>query len=306
MTRDDIDWAGPMPALTTPFRPDGAVDLEGFSANLDRLLAAGATGSVVAGCTGEFWALSLEEKAALARAAVTTTAGRGPVILGAAAITPEAVVETAHAAKEAGADAVLVTPPFFVRVSDAEIVAHYERVAAASPLPIVVYNIPGNAGNMVTPAIAATVADLDPVVAIKESSGEWTVFHGTLVAARDKIRVFCGPSSVFGVAATLAGADGLIDCFPNVWTGCLDIWSTTRAGRMEEAWRLQETGMALTRLFTTGGRTLYPATKAAMDFLGLPGGGAPRPPLAPLAGPARAELEAALPALVGAPAGAAA
>ena len=78
--------------------------------------------------------------------------------------------------------------------------------------------------------------------------------------------------------------DGLIDCFPNVWTGCLKIWSATRAGRMDEAWRLQEMGLALTSLFTSEGRMLYPATKAAMDMLALPGGGAPRPPLRALSG----------------------
>ncbi len=104
---------------------------------------------------------------------------------------------------------------------------------------------------------------------------------------------------MFGVAATLAGADGLIDCFPNVWTGCLDIWSATRAGRMAEAWRLQEMGLALTNLFTSEGRTLYPATKAAMDMLALPGGGAPRPPLLPLGGAALDGLRSEVDRLLG-------
>ena len=83
------------------------------------------------------------------------------------------------------------------------------------------------------------LADLDNVVAIKESSGDWTNFHDTLVRVHDRIRVFCGPSSVFGVAAVLAGADGHIDCFPNVWTGCFDLWHASKAGRMREAWALR-------------------------------------------------------------------
>ena len=114
-----------------------------------------------------------------------------------------------------------------------------------------------------------------------------------------RIRVYCGPSSVFGVAATLAGADGLIDCFPNVWDkGCLDLWHATRAGRLDEAWDLQRTGLAMTELFTSEGRTLYPATKAAMDFLGLPGGGTPRPPLRPLTGAALQGLKTGMDALL--------
>ncbi|MEO1102686.1 MAG: dihydrodipicolinate synthase family protein, partial [Pseudomonadota bacterium] len=249
----------------------------------------------------EFWALTLEEKARLGALAVKTSAGRGPIILGAAAVTPDAVLEVAHAAKDAGCAAALVTPPYFVRTSDAETIAHFEAVAAGTPLPLMVYNIPGNAGNLITAEIADTLADIDPIVAIKESSGDWNIFHGVLNAAGDRVRVFCGPSSVFGVSATLAGADGLIDCFPNVWGDCLNIWTTTKAGRLDEAWQLQATGMALTKLFTTGRRSLYPATKAAMDFLNLPGGGPPRAPLQPLEGAPLRELLEALPTLIRTP-----
>ena len=81
-----------------------------------------------------------------------------------------------------------------------------------------------------------------------------------------------------------AGADGLIDCFPNVWIECLDLWSATSEGDTDRAGRLQATGLALTELFTSQGRTLYPSTKAAMDHLELPGGGTLRPPLQSLSG----------------------
>lgn len=284
-----------MPALTTPFRADLSIDEEAFAANVDRLFAAGATGMVAAGCTGEFWALAMPERARLARLTVEACRGRGPAIVGTGAIRPEEVIEQAHAAREAGADGVLVLPPFFAHLTTAEVVAHFEAVDREAALPIVLYNIPGNAGNAITPEVAHVLADLDRVVAIKESGGNWTNFHATLNRVRDRIRVFCGPSSVFGVPAVLAGADGLIDCFPNVWApGCLDLWHATKAGRLAEAWALQRTGIALTDLFTSEGRTLYPATKAAMDALGLPGGGTPRPPLRPLAGAALAGLEAGL------------
>jgi dihydrodipicolinate synthase/N-acetylneuraminate lyase len=283
LDRNSIDWAGPMPAITTPFR-GGAIDEDAFAANIDRLMRAGATGIVAGGCTGEFWAMTMAERASLAGLTVRALAGRGPAIVGAAAIRAEEAVELSHAAAEAGAQGVLVTPPYFAHLTRAEIVAHFEAVDAGTALPILLYNIPGNAGNAILPDIASELADLPNVVAIKESSGDWTNFHRTLAACRDRIRVYCGPSSVFGVPAVLAGADGLIDCFPNVWEGCLDLWHATRAGEMDRAWALQETGLAMTRLFTTEGRTLYPATKAAMDHLGLAGGGAPRPPLLPLSG----------------------
>ena len=303
MNRNTVDWSGPMPAITTPFRADLGIDEEGFAANIDRLFRAGATGMVAAGCTGEFWALSLPERAHLARLTVQACAGRGPAILGTGAIRPDEVVEQIHAAREAGADGVLVMPPFFAHLTEAEVIAHFEAVDAKATLPIVLYNIPGNAGNALTPAIADRLADLDHVVAIKESSGNWANFHTTLQRVKDRIRVYCGPSSVFGVPAVLAGADGLIDCFPNVWApGCLDLWHATKAGRLDEAWALQRTGMEMTELFITEGRTLYPATKAAMNLLGLPGGGLPRPPLRPLEGAALAGLQAGMQRLLNAPA----
>lgn len=288
-----------MPAITTPFRKDLSIDEESFIANIDRLFAAGSTGMVAAGCTGEFWALSLAERARLAKLTADACRGRGPAIVGTGAIRQDEVIEQIHAIKEAGADGVLVLPPYFAHLTEAEIIAHFEAINAASVLPIVLYNIPGNAGNAITPAIANRLADLDNVVAIKESSGDWKNFHATLLQVRDRIRVYCGPSSVFGVAATLAGADGLIDCFPNVWDkGCLDLWHATKAGRMDEAWALQRTGIEMTDLFTSDGRSLYPATKAAMNFLGLPGGGEPRPPLRALSGAPLQGLKAGMDALL--------
>lgn len=288
-----------MPAITTPFRKDLSIDEESFTANIDRLFSAGATGMVAAGCTGEFWALSLKERARVAKLTVDACRGRGPAIVGTGAIRQDEVIEQIHAIKEAGGDGVLVLPPYFAHLTEAEVIAHFEAINAASVLPIVLYNIPGNAGNAITPAIASRLADLDNVVAIKESSGDWRNFHTTLLQVRDRIRVYCGPSSVYGVAATLAGADGLIDCFPNVWDkGCLDLWHATRAGRMDEAWALQRIGIEMTELFTSGGRSLYPATKAAMNFLGLPGGGEPRPPLRALSGAPLQGLKAGMDALL--------
>jgi 4-hydroxy-tetrahydrodipicolinate synthase len=287
-----------MPAVTTAFRSDHSLDEEGFSANLTRLLDAGATGIVAAGCTGEFWALSFAERTRLAELTVAACDGRGPAIVGTGAITEGEVIEQIDAARSAGADAVLVLPPYFAHLTEAEVIDHFEAVDARSSLPIVLYNIPGNAGNAITPAIADRLADLDNVVAIKESSGDWGNFHRTLTMVKDRIRVFCGPSSAFGVPAALAGADGHIDCFPNVWTDCLSLWHATVAGRLDEAWALQAKGIAMTDLFTADGRTLYPSTKAVMNKLGYPGGGAMRPPLRDLHGDALKGLIAGMEQLV--------
>ncbi len=294
MNRNSISWSGPMPAIVTPFSDNGAIDDDLLTRNVEHLLANGATGFIVGGCTGEFWAMSIEERCALAASVARIVGDRGTVITATGAVTVDDTVTMTRSAQDTGCDGALILPPYFVKLSDDEIFAHYEAVSAAVDIPVVLYNIPGNAVNALTPELVDRLADLDQIVAVKESSGDWNNYYATAIAVADRLRVFCGPSSIYGVPATLLGADGTIDCFPNMWApGGLDLYYAARDGRMEEATRLQELGRRLTDLFTTGGRTLYPSTKAAMDMLGLPGG-ALRAPLQPLSGTALEGLRAGL------------
>ena len=294
MNRDSVDWWGPMSAVVTPFDAAGNIDARALEENIDRTLAAGGTGVLVGGCTGEFWSLSHEERCRLYRIGAGRAAGRGTVIAGAGSVTVAETVSLARAAQDAGCDAALILPPYFIRLNDDEIFEHFREVDAAISFPIVLYNIPGNAGNAITPELAVRLAELDNVVAIKESAGDWNNFYATLIAVHEELRVFCGPSSIYGVPAVAAGADGFIDLFPNVWLpGSVDLFHAARDGRLKEAKALQETGRRLTDLFTSGGRSLYPATKAAMARLGFAAGD-PRPPLRPVTGSSLEELHAGL------------
>ena len=280
MDRNSIDWSGVFPAMTTPFDDDGKIDEKEFAASVDRLIDAGANGFVVAGCTGEFWTLSHEERARYYSLAVEAVAGRVTLVVGTGAVTVDETVKLTNMASKAGTDGVLILPPYFVKLTDDEIFAHYRDVVSQTRIPILLYNIPGNAVNALSPALVRRLADLDTIVAVKESSGDWNNFYATLIAVAEKLRVFCGPSSIFGAPAVELGAEGFIDCFPNVWTeGGRPLYEAAKNGDRKRAAELQRTGRQLTDLFTSDGRTLYPATKAAMDLLGFPGGGRPRPPL---------------------------
>ncbi len=295
MDRNSVDWTGPMPAVTTPFTKDGAIDEKAFAANVERLLKEGATGIVAGGCTGEFWALSNAERKRLYAVSAEVMKGRGTLIVGTGAVTVDETVDLTNAAEQAGADGALMVPPYFVKLTDDEIFAHYSDVSDRVGLPISIYNIPGNAVNALLPHLVARLADLDKVVAVKESSGDWNNYYATFLAVRDRLRVFCGPSSVFGVPAVDLGADGTVDCFPNMWPqGGLDLYFAPKRGEAAKAAELQALGRRLTDLCTSGGRTLYPATKAAMDMMGLPGGGVPRRPLRALEGEPLKGLEKGL------------
>ena len=297
MDRMSVDWHGPMVAVITPFDDDGNVDQVSFTNNIERMLDNGATGIVVGGCTGEFWALSHDERCQLFDLGVKSAKGRGTVVVGTGAVTVEETVKLTLEAERVGCNGALILPPYFVKLTEDDIFHHYEEVCAACSIPIMLYNIPGNAVNAITPTLAGRLADLDQVVAIKESSGDWNNFYATLLEVKKRIRVFCGPSSLYGAPAVSIGADGTIDCFPNVWApGCMDLYYSAQDGRTVESQDLQATGQKLTKLFTTGGRTLYPATKAAMTLLGYVGG-KPRSPLQAVEGQPLVELRNGLVAL---------
>lgn len=295
MDRNTVDWAGPMPAVTTPFTKDGAIDEAAFAANVERLLKEGATGIVAGGCTGEFWALSNAERKRLYAISAEVMKGKGTLIAGTGAVTVDETVDLTNAAEKAGVDGALILPPYFVKLTDDEIFAHYRDVNERIGLPITAYNIPGNAVNALLPHLVLRLADLDRVVAVKESSGDWNNYYATFLAVHDRLRVFCGPSSVFGVPAVELGADGTVDCFPNMWPlGGLDLYFAPKRGDTARAAEVQALGRRLTDLCISGGRTLYPATKAAMDMMGLPGGGVPRRPLRALEGEPLKGLERGL------------
>jgi 4-hydroxy-tetrahydrodipicolinate synthase len=286
-----------MPAVTTPFQADGGIDEKSFQLNIHRLLESGATGVVAGGCTGEFWALTHEERKRLFSLAREAVGDGGTVIVGTGAVTVDEALALTREAEETGCDGALILPPYFVQLTDDEIFAHYAAVSDAVGIPILLYNIPGNAVNALTPPLVSRLAELDRVVAIKESSGDWNNYYATFLEVHQRLRVFCGPSSIYGVPAVQLGADGVIDCFPNMWLDALDLYYFPHRGDSESAGQLQALGRKLTDLCTTGGRTLYPSTKAAMDMLGLPGGGHVRAPLQPLAGEPLEGLERGLAAL---------
>ena len=208
---------GETTAVITPFSDGGEIDHHALRENIDRQLGAKATGVLIGGCTGEFWSLSADERCELFRVGADAVGSRGTVIAGTGAITVEETVKLTRAAQDAGCDAALILPPYFIHLNENEIFEHFRAIDAAVSFPIVLYNIPGNAINSITPQLAARLADLDNVVAIKESSGDWNNFYATLNAVGGRLRVFCGPSSIYGVPAVAAGADGFVDCFPNVW-----------------------------------------------------------------------------------------
>ena len=163
------DFHGVLPALITPFTEDGAaIDGDALTANVERLIGAGVGGLVPGGSTGEFTTLSNAERRELIELAVAAAAGRVPVVAGSGALSTAETVELSAHAERAGADAVMVVPPFYDGLSWRELQAHYAAVADAISIPIMYYNLPSASGVTLT---AEQLREL-PVTSLKDTGGD--------------------------------------------------------------------------------------------------------------------------------------
>ena len=296
MDKTSVDWHGPMPAVVTPFDAGGRIDEAAFRANLELSINAGMTGLVVGGCTGEFWAMNTDERKRIMEIGVETAQGRVPVIGGTAAVTTSEAVQLTRMAKEVGCVGAMLLPPYFVRPAKDDIVAHFQAISEAVDLPLMLYNLPSNAVDL-TADLVDRLADVDAVVAIKDSTLDFNSFYKTLTVARDRLRVFMGRVNHFGFAAVELGVVGFVSSSPNYWgREYVAFYEACRDGDRERARALQEKARALDDLMGAGGRNPYAAVKAAMNILGLPGG-YPRLPLRQLGEPHLGELRRGLESL---------
>ena len=285
MDKNSVDWHGPWNALVTPFDSNQAIDEAAYRLNVELCVGYGLTGLVANGCTGEFWAQTIEERKRVYKIAVDAAQGRVTVLGGVAANHAGEAAELAEAAKDAGCDGIMVLPPFFVKPTDDDIIAHFERVSDAVDIPIMAYNIPSATVNFLTPELVSRIADVENVVALKESSQDFVNWYKTLELAGDRIRVFIGPASKYGLAAVRMGAPGYVEANANYWGAeAAELYFATVNGDDARALALQAKARIMRDLVDVPGQNIYASFKAAMNLRGLPGG-YPRLPLRPLPEP---------------------
>ena len=157
-------------AMVTPFTPDLEVDHATLAGLADHLLASGTDGIVVAGTTGESPTLSDDEKTAMVRTVVEVAHGRGTVVAGTGSNDTEHSVALTKRAEDAGADAVLVVTPYYNKPPERGLLAHFQAVAAATTLPVILYNIPGRCVVNLSPELLAELAQTENIVAVKQAN----------------------------------------------------------------------------------------------------------------------------------------
>src|SRR5512146_2996744 len=145
-------------AMVTPFTADLEVDLATLAGLADHLLSSGSDGIVVAGTTGESPTLSDDEKTAMVRTVVEVARGRGTVVAATGSNDTEHTVALTKRAEDAGADALLAVTPYYNKPPDRGLVAHFTAIAAATTLPVVLYNVPGRCVTNLSPELMAQLA----------------------------------------------------------------------------------------------------------------------------------------------------
>jgi 4-hydroxy-tetrahydrodipicolinate synthase len=289
-------FPGVIPAVTTPFDDDGAVDLDALAANARSLLDAGLTGLVGNGTMGEAGSLSPDERRSVIEALVDAAGGRVTVTAGVSAQTAEAATAYAHAAAEAGAGALMLLPPLMYGGDEREVIAFYGAVAAATDLPIMAYNNPVASGgtDMLPSFILRLAREVDTVVAIKECSGDARRLAELLAAAGDGFEVLVGGDD-WALEGFAAGATGWISGVSSIAPEeCVAMLRHIQDGELDSAREIYTRLLPLARLDMTP--KLVQFFKAAQDAVGRVGGPC-RPPRLELTGEDRALLDAALGAL---------
>ncbi|HJR09112.1 MAG TPA: 4-hydroxy-tetrahydrodipicolinate synthase [Pyrinomonadaceae bacterium] len=214
-----VDWLrGCATALVTPFKSDGAVDEERLTALVGRQIDGGVRLLVPCGTTGESATLTEEEDRLVIRLTVETARGRegARVIAGTGSNSTAAAIEYARAAREIGADAVLVVAPFYNKPTQEGLYAHFRAVAESiEGLPVVIYNVPGRTSSNITAATALRLArDVENIVAVKEASGDLSQIMAILRERPENFRVLSGDDALTLPMIAL-GADGVISVASN-------------------------------------------------------------------------------------------
>jgi 4-hydroxy-tetrahydrodipicolinate synthase len=210
-----LQLSGSLCALVTPFADDGRLDLRGFAALVDRQLAGGSAGVVVAGSTGEAAMLDGDEFVALLECASERLSGRLPVLAGTGtAATARTVAQTRLAAMH-GADAALVVTPYYVRPTQEGLYRHFLAVAEDGDLPLVLYNVPGRTGCDLKPDTVARLCGHPRIVGIKEADPDPTRMQALLPLQTPHFSVLSGDDPTM-MRAQLAGARGVISVAANV------------------------------------------------------------------------------------------
>ncbi|ALS75966.1 4-hydroxy-tetrahydrodipicolinate synthase [Planococcus rifietoensis] len=265
-------------AMATPFDSDGEIDFQATTNLVEYLINNGSDGIVVAGTTGESPTLSTDEKVALFVHVVTVADGRAKIIAGTGSNNTRASVALTQQAEQAGVDGIMLVTPYYNKPSQEGMYRHFEAIANATALPVMLYNIPGRSVVNLSVDTIVRLSLIDNITCVKEASGDLDAASEIIERTSSDFAVYSGDDSLTLPMLSIGG------------TGIVSVASHIIGNDMQEMIKLFRTGdtagaAALHRKLLPTMKALFAApspspVKAALNLLGVPVGGVRLPMLA--------------------------
>ncbi|PTT26596.1 dihydrodipicolinate synthase family protein [Chryseobacterium sp. HMWF028] len=275
----NVPFKGIIAYPITPFDENEKVDIPLFKHLVERLIISGSHGIAPLGSTGVMPYLSDEEKEAVTEATLQQVKGRIPTLVGVSNLTTEKTIHHAQFAEKAGADAVMIIPMSYWKLTDDEIVTHYDAVANKISIPIMAYNNPATSGVDMSPALLKRLLEIPNVTMIKESTGDIQRMHYLRRELGEEVAFYNG-SNPLALAAFSAGARGWCTAAPNLIPELnISLYNAVEEGDLEKAKTIFYQQFDLLKFIVNKG--LPRAVKSGLNILGEDGGNL-RSPLKPL------------------------
>lgn len=287
----NVKLSGVMPALVTPFDAAGKIDFNAFENLLTHFRAAGVTGWVPNGSTGEYFSQSTDERREVLKFVKDFATDDEILIAGTNAPATREVIEQTEMAKNAGYENVLLAPPFYTRPTQDELIRHYETVLDAVDVNLVLYSYPMKDGSDISFELMDHFADNSRVIGIKESSG--VLQRAIDIASRyeGRIQLISGSDDI-ALDFMFWGADSWI-CGPSncMAKACCDLDRAYKAGDLDKAKEMMKTLYRAMNILESG--KFVQKIKYGCELQGLPVGEC-RAPLGPLTADEKVEFRAAM------------
>ncbi|AZB32851.1 dihydrodipicolinate synthase family protein [Chryseobacterium bernardetii] len=275
----NVPFKGIIAYPITPFHENDTINIPLFKEMVEKLIISGSHGIASLGSAGVMPYLSDEEKEAVTEATVQQVRGRIPTLIGVSNLTTEKTIHHAQFAEKAGADAVMIIPMSYWKLTDDEIVAHYDAVARKISIPIMAYNNPSTSGIDMSPALLKRLLEIPNITMIKESTGDVQRMHYLRKELGEDVAFYNG-SNPLALAAFSAGATGWCTAAPNLIPQLnLDLYQTIQENQLHKAQDIFYKQVELLKFIVAKG--LPRAVKAGLDISGEESGYL-RSPLKPL------------------------
>ncbi len=286
------DLRGVIAAIATPFNAKEKVDIPGLKKLTKYVMEGGVHGIMTTGGTGEFPHLLREEKELVTRTVAETVKGRIPVIAGTAACSTMEALLLCQDAKKAGADGVILTPPYYFKLPDESLLSHFKVIAQGAGLPVVVYNNPLYTGNNLSPELITKISKIGGIIGLKQSNPDLGQLVEVIRTAKKGFSVLTGIDSQFYPALCVKG-QGIFSTAACVAPEMMvKIYEAFEKGDHEEALAEHMRLQILNRFLEYDPGYVTPC-KEALKMMGLPAGPV-RPPLPPLTPTQKKDLKEAL------------